>query len=83
MPRYYDKNFELRSSSVAVEYIVPGSRKKYFERLKVVLLSKFPTHDHWKVQSEWGVAMVNNFEIKSERHRKLSKLHVKVTYRSA
>ena len=82
MPRFHDENFEPRSSSVTIEYVVPNSKKKYFERLKAVLLSKFPTHDDWKVQSEWWVAMVNSFETESERHQKLSKLDIKVTDRS-
>ena len=74
LPRYHDKNFELRKTMVgkSIEYLSVDAKKKYFERMKAVLKHKFCCHNDWDDEKEWWETMSSNFTKEANRNKQLS-----------
>ena len=59
--------------TTVVRYMEAGMKRKYIERLKAILKSKFPKHPDWSNQAEWWPQLLDNFS--TEVKRKKIKLH--------
>ena len=56
-----------------VAYMEAGTKRKYVERLKLVLKEKFSSHLDWAEQKVWQTQLLVNFNV--EANIKKMKLH--------
>ena len=73
LPCFHDKNFEPRGAVLVagtfVAYIEAGTKRKYVERLKLVLKDKFLRHLDWAEQNVWWTQLLVNFDTEAKRKK--------------
>ena len=52
-----------------VAYMEAGTKRKYVERLKLVLKDKFPRHLDWAEQNMWWAQLLVNFDTEAKRKK--------------
>ena len=52
-----------------VAYMEAGTKRKYVERLKLVLKDKFPRHPDWAEQKVWWTQLLVNFDTEAKRNK--------------